>query len=198
LLRRLHAGTGGADESFRSPDSIHLKLQNYLRFDPKDGGMAMKAGAAVEQEIWNVLAHDVPRLHRVATAIRAGIDHAGVESEPDVGLDDIEAPRGPGSPRLHLIRERNRALVERKKAQMLKQAGALKCEVCAFDFAAVYGSIGDGFIECHHTMPLSEAVPGSPTRLSDLALVCANCHRMLHAGKPWRTVEQLRAIVEQQ
>ncbi|EOW9267990.1 HNH endonuclease [Vibrio cholerae] len=37
-------------------------------------------------------------------------------------------------------------------------------------------------MEAHHIIPLSElcSVDGSKTRLEDLAIVCSNCHRMLH------------------
>ena len=62
-------------------------------------------------------------------------------------------------------------------------------------FAAAYGERGDGFIECHHTIPVRDLRPGSRTRLSDLALVCANCHRMIHRRSPWLTVEELRLLV---
>ncbi|MET9496757.1 HNH endonuclease [Streptomyces sp. NPDC006552] len=34
----------------------------------------------------------------------------------------------------------------------------------------------DRYIECHHVVPLHEAGEGR-TKLSDLALTCANCHR---------------------
>ena len=54
--------------------------------------------------------------------------------------------------------------------------------------------LGDGFVECHHRTPLA-ALPGvTTTRLTDLAIVCANCHRMLHR-RPYHTVEQLREVV---
>jgi 5-methylcytosine-specific restriction protein A len=32
------------------------------------------------------------------------------------------------------------------------------------------------------------------TTLDDLAVVCANCHRMLHK-RPWRTVPELRELL---
>jgi predicted HNH restriction endonuclease len=58
----------------------------------------------------------------------------------------------------------------------------------------VYGVLGEGFAECHHRVPLAELQEGHPVRLSDLAIVCANCHRMLHR-RPLHTVEELREIV---
>jgi 5-methylcytosine-specific restriction protein A len=70
--------------------------------------------------------------------------------------------------------------------------GRLACEVCSFDFKQHYGDLGEGFIECHHTQPLSFSTAGEKTRLTDLALVCANCHRMLHRGSKWLSITELR------
>lgn len=69
-------------------------------------------------------------------------------------------------------------------------------EACGFDFEAMYGPRGAGYIECHHVVPLHEAGEGW-NKLSDLALICANCHRMIHRRAPWPTPGDLRASIEQ-
>jgi 5-methylcytosine-specific restriction protein A len=58
--------------------------------------------------------------------------------------------------------------------------------VCGFDFAGVYGPRGSNFCEVHHLKPLSDVHSEVETRLQDLAIVCSNCHRMLHR-EPWQT-----------
>jgi 5-methylcytosine-specific restriction protein A len=75
---------------------------------------------------------------------------------------------------------------------VLARHGQLQCEVCGFDFQATYGKLGEGFLECHHKIPLHELEEEAITTLDDLALLCANCHRMVHASKPWLTIEQLQ------
>ena len=107
---------------------------------------------------------------------------------------DISATEGRELLKTHRTRERNRALVLRKKRLVLYEQGRLVCEVCDFDFATAYGQRGIGFAECHHTEPISESVIGRRTRLSELAVVCANCHRMLHR-QPWLSVSALRQAV---
>jgi 5-methylcytosine-specific restriction protein A len=97
--------------------------------------------------------------------------------------------------RLHRARERNRNLVKRAKVLAMQQHGRLFCCVCQFEFVARYGAIGEGFIECHHTRPLSELAAETVTRLSDLALVCSNCHRMIHRKRPWLTIQRLAALL---
>ena len=95
---------------------------------------------------------------------------------------------------LHVKRERNRGLVQRLKELRLKQhAGHLPCDVCAFDFLLAYGAIGEGFAEAHHCVPLSAAPSaGRAAELADLALVCSNCHSMLHRGPDFLSVGELR------
>ena len=43
-----------------------------------------------------------------------------------------------------------------------------------FDFPAKYGERGDGFIEYHHTKPVSELDVGAKTKLADPSLVYSN------------------------
>ena len=60
----------------------------------------------------------------------------------------------------------------------------------------MYGLIGEDFIECHHTLPVSELTPDSKTRIEDIALLCANCHRMVHRRRPWLRIEDLRKLLQ--
>ena len=69
------------------------------------------------------------------------------------------------------------------------------CEVCGFDFKRVYDDYGYGFIECHHTKPLSEVEVGEKAKMTDLLLVCSNYHQMIHKRQPWLSVEDLRRLV---
>ncbi len=55
------------------------------------------------------------------------------------------------------------------------------CMACAFNFYEFYGERGKDYIEVHHLIPLStldrefEINP-----VTDMAVVCSNCHRMIH------------------
>ncbi|GAA2943766.1 hypothetical protein GCM10011428_73280 [Streptomyces violaceus] len=103
----------------------------------------------------------------------------------------LSAPEGRLLIRRHKSRERDKGLRKRKIDAVLRQGRRLACEACDFDFEATYGPRGAGYIECHHVVPLHEAGEGR-TRLSDLALICANCHRMIHRRAPWPTPGELR------
>lgn len=66
---------------------------------------------------------------------------------------------------------------------MKDNGGRLVCEVpgCAFDFYQRYGEIGSGYAHVHHLEPLSRAGKrGAKTKLDSIAIVCANCHAMIH------------------
>ena len=106
-----------------------------------------------------------------------------------------EFPEGAEVERLHKARERSSALVALVKRDALARHGRLECFVCAFDFEAIYGAPGDGFIEAHHTRPLSELTSETKTRPEELVLVCSNCHRMLHRRRPWLGARDLSKIL---
>lgn len=58
------------------------------------------------------------------------------------------------------------------------------CMICGFNFEDVYGVQGKGFIEVHHLVPLSEVKGEHEVDPStDMVVLCANCHRMLHRYK---------------
>lgn len=56
----------------------------------------------------------------------------------------------------------------------------LDCMGCGFGFEKAYGPLGKDFIEVHHVVPLSEAGRAKTDPLTDLIVLCANCHRMVH------------------
>ena len=98
----------------------------------------------------------------------------------------------------HIIYERSKPLVEQAKKNFIKQNGKLFCEVCGFDFAAQYGERGAGFIEAHHDKnPVSQMGEDAESKVEDLKMVCANCHRILHRSIPWMRVDELREAMEQ-
>ncbi|RYZ22520.1 MAG: hypothetical protein EOO16_08845 [Chitinophagaceae bacterium] len=139
------------------------------------------------EDIWSWFSpyFKIPASLAATTSINQELDVL----DPDLGVTE-------GRLRLikHLARERNMEIVKRKKEEALA-AGNLICEVCAFSFYDIYGA---HYIECHHLTPISEGGVRE-TKLSDLALVCSNCHRMLHKriGGQFLSLSQLREVMEQ-
>ena len=110
--------------------------------------------------------------------------------------DNENFPEGKEKERLHKYRERNPRLIAAVKHCFEEKYGRLFCEACGFDFGKAYGDRGDGYIEAHHTKPVSELEPGDSTSTDDILLVCANCHRIIHRERPWLTREQIMGLVD--
>jgi 5-methylcytosine-specific restriction enzyme A len=180
---------------FRNVNGVCLKLANFRALDPLDPAEGMPRGGRGDREVFDEFTDDRLRLRRVAHAIREAALGRDVYPIPEEDEDSVS--EGRLLYRRHRQRERNRGLVSRKQKAVLKDTGRLACEVCGFEFGDAYGEHGSDYIEVHHRRPLAESGP-TRTRLTDLAVVCANCHRMLHRGKPWPSVQQLRVLYEAQ
>ena len=110
--------------------------------------------------------------------------------------EEKEYSEGRVAYRKHKTRERNPNLIKRAKERFMKNNdGHLYCEACGFDFFEVYGERGKEFIEGHHTRLVSELSEGDKTRVEDIAMLCSNCHRMVHR-KPILTVDELKKIMK--
>ena len=72
----------------------------------------------------------------------------------------------------------------------------LTCMACKFNFEDAYGDLGRGFIHVHHNKPLSETGPTRINPRTDLSVLCANCHSMIHRKKiTTLSVGQLKRLV---
>lgn len=79
--------------------------------------------------------------------------------------------------RMHKRIERNAGL-----AKAVKKHHGYSCQVCNTNFEAIYGAIGKEYIEAHHLKPLA-SLKGKKVAMdpaTDFAVLCANCHRMIH------------------
>ena len=194
ILNRLPVHSDRPDAArFRNLNSINLKLANFAHHDPEYTGTGMSRGNRLEREVWEEYAATPTLLREAVVAIRTV---ATVEAPPeDPEQDDTGAREGALLFRWHRSRERDRRLVRRKKRAALRSKGSLTCEVCDFDFQLQYRGLQKPFIECHHLIPLAQLRPNSRIYLRDLALVCSNCHRMLHRQRDPSDLDALRARV---
>lgn len=115
-----------------------------------------------------------------------------IASPGSISNEEMMFPEGSTMYRTHLTRERSSHLISIAKEEYAsRNGGRLPCEVCGFDFKTAFGERGSDFAEAHHRLPLSESCDDRESTIEDLAIVCSNCHRMLHR-QPFMTVEQLR------
>ena len=60
-----------------------------------------------------------------------------------------------------------------------------RCRACGLDMGEVYGDLGQGYVNIHHLVPVSEM--GADYRVdpqTDLVPLCPNCHAMVHREQP--------------
>ncbi|MEV0023313.1 HNH endonuclease [Streptomyces atroolivaceus] len=187
------------NEKFRNSNGVARKTFDIATRHPEYQGKPTNGGALDVAVLHDFLSRP-EEMTEAARLIRQGIATGELQAfappEDEDFSDDYSAPEGRLLMRRHRARERNKALRRKKVTSVLQSGGQLACEACGFNFERVYGDRGAGYIECHHVVPLHIAGE-SRTKLSDLALICANCHRMIHRRAPWPTPAELRATIEE-
>lgn len=185
-------------KNFRNATGVSMILGNFLAIDPHHKGRGLSRANRLQEVVWRNFASNPLALRRTAEAIRSGSSLTNVGWDVDLPDEADVFPEGRLLTKLHVLRERNRTAVAAKIKHVLQTEKRLVCEACRFDFFTFYGEIGRGCAECHHVVPLSDSVLQRRTRISDLAIVCANCHRMLHRSRPVLTIAGLRKLIPQQ
>lgn len=162
--------------SFRNTASIVFKLGNLAA---ARGGSGFANNSQQDREIWMELGEDRVRTARLASAIRSTFDDVEAAEVicPDAD-EGIVFAEGELVTRVHRIRERSPRL---RSAVLKARKGQLQCDACGTDAKRVPESIRSAMFEAHHIVPL--AVSGRRTvRVSDCVLLCASCHRLVHAA----------------
>jgi 5-methylcytosine-specific restriction protein A len=134
-------------------------------------GFGYKASNLPREE---VLVRD---LEAALRAYRSLIERNGytLEEEGGAGPQKVEEKR-----RLRMHERIERMAADPRK---IKKHKGFICEVCDFDFEANYGALGHEFIEAHHLTPIGTLEAGMSREVDiekDFAVLCANCHRMIH------------------
>ena len=136
------------------------------------------------------------RVHEVSPAVELerapAAPPAVVEDEL---VEDYVGREGKETIRVHRRKERDKKLVKIAKRLFRRRHGALFCECCSMDFERTYGELGRDFIEAHHRVPLSLLVGHTETTPDDLAMLCADCHRMVHRAEDCSIDVVVRALI---
>lgn len=191
------SGTGSPTRFDRQ---VPIRVVRRLQFESPSGGSKplkfISNGVLDRQTLRGVrklTASSAAMLNGILkTSVRLG-QHDTIDEVP--GEDEV-FPEGKGIYRLHKSRERNSKVTEDAKRKRIEKDPLLHCDVCDFSFAATYRQLGQGFLEAHHTVPLSEISGEIQTRIEDIALVCSNCHRMIHKHRPWLNIAEFKQMIK--
>ena len=165
-------------DSFRSVNSVALKLANLKKSDQNFKGKGMRDGGKLEKEIWNEFHRHRDKLKKEAILIR----HLYLKQENEYE-SRVNDPKVVYSSEFlfnfHKNRESDPLVNKVKKEMILINTKSLKCEVCGFDSLTYYGELGKDLIEIHFNKELKNE-PGLETSLmEDFIIVCSNCHKVL-------------------
>jgi predicted HNH restriction endonuclease len=114
---------------------------------------------------------------------------------PDIEIPLNEATEGKKALLRHMKRERSRALIQAKKRLVRHANGELSCEACGVRERDLPAGIADAAFEAHHLQALSSHNQERVTKLDDLSIICATCHRLIHRTRPMVTVAKLRRLL---
>ncbi|MGF0521843.1 HNH endonuclease [Agrobacterium pusense] len=179
--------------SFRNSDGVALKLQNLLSAVEPGRGLSF---SATDEDV----VKDFPRdraadLAIVAEALKRTLlsNAAPIPPAPPGDEEFVEGAWLTGRHRQRDARLRKKLLAKLRNQQ-------LKCEVCGLSRPALERSLQESLFEAHHTIPLATAEGMRSTRVKDMALLCACCHRFIHKlisnNRRWVGVEEARTLIQ--
>ncbi len=123
-------------------------------------------------------------------------DHDTFISRPKSNVKVRKASFSEGGTQ-EIIRELQKRDPELKSLAIEKHG--LSCQICEFNFEKNYGALGKGYIEMHHLVPLGTTKKERISTVDNVAVVCSNCHRVLHRnGKEPISIEQLKVAIKKQ
>lgn len=204
-------GKGQIEELKRRSQLIRARVPEYaVRFSAKDvalGGDTLLAkeydsAIAYHKEYYTkrlpdneVLVNDLRHAIKLYSLLLA---RGGTDSADTVMLQGIDEE----SEDLTIVERRKyvrHMKIERntKAVALAKKVHGTRCQGCGVDFSWIYGVTGSGYIEAHHLKPLHTLEEGASVKMNvaeDFAVLCSNCHSMVHRSKPMLTLNQLRSL----
>ncbi|MCQ1772883.1 HNH endonuclease [Neorhizobium galegae] len=161
------------NERFRNPDGVALKLQNlFSAVEPGRGLTYSKTDFSI---VTDFPLEKKNELSEVATAIRTMLTN--IDDGPG-GRDEVDEVFVEG--RWLTARHRSRDIRLRMRLLESRRQGILRCEICDFEPPPFDRSTQESFFEAHHILPLAAAEGMRSTKVSEMVLLCACCHRFIH------------------
>ncbi len=162
-------------DNFRNPDGVAMKLQN-LRF--LDTGEGLTGASSMDKSVWEEFKDRQSELQEIAGAIRIAAQSLGVNAPAE---EEFELVFREGNIlfQMHRRRERASGLKSAFMEVLSRRRESPKCCACGLLPVGSLGEEGLAAFEVHHIHGLARGGERE-TRLEDLALLCACCHRVLH------------------
>lgn len=139
-------------------------------------------------------------LQAAVRAYRALTFRGGLEPEISGEVGDY-FPAAENASLIEIRRYKAHLRIERtgSASRLAKKYHGARCQACSLAFIEKYGTIGEGFIEAHHLVPISTLEEGVPVRYDiaeDFAVLCPNFHRMLHRTPDPSDLDSFRHLLK--
>lgn len=181
------------NESFRNPDGIAFKLQNLRQVAT---GKGLGNVSRTDREVWAEFGTNPELTKEAAQLIRTGIQIINeVREDPPIYEAFAE---GRIVTETHLRRERDPKLRDRL-IQERRKLSRLCCEICGREGVPGNAELTEAIFEAHHIFPLAKGE--RKTKISDMALLCACCHRLIHRvisiERKWLSIEDMKNYISE-
>jgi 5-methylcytosine-specific restriction protein A len=196
LLRSLpYHSKASRKETFRNAAGVVFKLKNLHKVATGEGFTTNVS--KTDRLVWAELGAQRNEVAQLADLIKRSLSIDELQddtSEPDGEEEFFE---GRLLTAFHKKKERNRN-IRNKLIAARHNRGPLACDMCGLKPQSSNARFEDAPFEAHHLLPMSMAMERK-TQLKDMALLCANCHRLLHRAialkRRWLTVVEARKEV---
>lgn len=194
--------SGGRGEFEVTPSESPLDRDIHLTFPALDVQIAAEVyGAHIDgkHRLRKHNSNDRTKLHlpQLVFAVAQLPEPARSDKGAPVEEEEIVGQEGKLLTRLHVYKERDRGFVRQVREHYRRQGdGRLVCQACDRAPVETYGPVGESCMEAHHRVPIEQLQPDSVTRLEDMAMLCASCHRVVHSAKPCLEVDNVKELIK--
>ena len=180
--------------NFRNPDGVSFKLQNIRSVAT---GKGFDNSSKMDKIIWQDFGLKPELVKEISNLIKENLDEfREYDKLINEVFDDETFAEGEIITAVHKRRERSPGL-RKKVLKIRKREGRIFCDICGCKPFLVERIEETAIFECHHILPLSESGI-IDTKLSNIAFICANCHRAIHSmiikEKRWIKPEEIRKL----
>jgi len=195
-LRSMNANIANSEPKYRNENGIYMRLMNYRSCDPhwlNQGKVGMDSGSKGRcKEIWDEFSGDADLVISLADEIKRELPKKiNTANSQNIATSTTSTLEGKKRLRIHYSRERS-SQRKQKLAEVQNQKGKTSCEACNATDNQYSNIKANSIFEVHHIIPLSRADGEIETKLQDLAVLCANCHRAIHSINPMPSVIEFK------
>lgn len=158
------------------------------------------AVAGIEYQLASLPSEALMRAHLdEALQLYGVIKRAGGWDAEDVLLAEMKSDDA-GKTLEQAKRYKQHRAIERQSnhSKRVKKALGTRCMGCNFELRELYGEKAEGVIDAHHLTPLASLEDGSRVTFDpkrDFAVLCPNCHRVIHRLADPSDLDGLRAEI---